>query len=278
MALFRIRENPVARHAGRWTSPRNRRWIAFGLLVGIAVLTGLLQRYWLEVSVYSGARPELATRWLTLAILSEALLIVPWAAARGTFGWRRLVESGSLDDYRRTRLTTPSIVAGSLWAALAPIGWLVATSGVVSAAAAVLAGADISLGGLIAAHGLLAALGLVAGAAGQAAGGGRRSWLAAPTALLLLGAASTLILALNPFYARMAHPTVWIHWALLPNPITALGAVLGADVLRYPTIYPLTHAHEYFFVYPPAWQTGMLYLLLAAAALAWQTQRVGRSV
>jgi hypothetical protein len=45
-------------------------------------------------------------------------------------------------------------------------------------------------------------------------------------------------------------------------------------VLRYSWLYERLHAHEYFFVYPPAWQTGLLYGVLAATLLALVSRRI----
>src|SRR5437763_958371 len=84
--------------------------------------------------------------------------------------------------------------------------------------------------------------------------------------LLALGALALAIGAvglLDPFYRLIANPERWIDAALLPNPVTAVGAALQEDVLRFSWTYEHLHANEYLYRYPPAWQTAGLYLTLA---------------
>ena len=265
--------NPLARHAARLGSRKTLLWSLALLLIAVAVIAAALQQYWLQVSIYSGLRPRFSTRWLTLLLLAEVFVALPWAACRGALGWQRLRNDGLLEEYRRTRMSSAALVGGALWAATIPVVWFLSLSAVLTSVMSLLTG-EPEVTRLILAHAALAAMLLAGAALGQAVAASRRSWAAIPTAVVLLGLATVAILALNPFYAAMGRPEVWIQLALLPNPVTAIGATLGVDVLRYPSIYPLTRAHEYFFVYPPVWQTALFYLAVAAASLTIQTRRV----
>ena len=267
--------NPLGRHAGRLGSRRAEAWGLLAAFAAVAALAFVLQRYWLHVSLYDGLRPRFSTRWLTLALLSEAFLLLPWAAARGALGWRRLQLDGLLDEYRRTHLAPLEIALGALSAAIRPVAWFLALSLVMALGLALVAGQP-TLARVALAHALLAAMALSFAALGQAGASGRRSWVAVPAAAALMLLAAVGILALNPFLRGMADPGPWIWWALLPNPVTAIGALLDVDVLRYPLIYELTNAHEYLFVYPGMWHTAGLYLALGAAAIGVQASRLAR--
>jgi len=91
-----------------------------------------------------------------------------------------------------------------------------------------------------------------------------------------LAAAIAAIWMLNPFYRAMSDPSAWIYGALLPNPVTAVGNVLETDVLRFSWIYQQIRAHEYFFVYPPVWHTGGLYLAAAALLFGGVARTIAR--
>jgi hypothetical protein len=98
--------------------------------------------------------------------------------------------------------------------------------------------------------------------------------VAIPLALVVLGGAVAAIWTLNPLYRRLDDPGRWIYLALLPNPVTAVGSTLETDVLRFSWVYQHVSAHEYFFMYPPAWQTAGFYLLLFGLLFWRLTQRV----
>src|SRR5262249_27482618 len=200
----------------------------------------------------------------------------PWAAARGTLLCRCLRREGHLDEYRRSRLSPAAITAGMAAAVLNPVWMLL----VFSLGLALLVGGlsgGLSPWEAVQAHGLLAAQALAFSALGLWLAG----WLyypgaAIPAALALLAAAIGGIWLLNPFYRAMGDPSAWIYAALLPNPVTAVGNVLETDVLRFAWIYDHVLAHDYFFLYPPAWQTAGVYLGAGTLALAALARRIGR--
>jgi hypothetical protein len=267
-------DNPVARHAGRLASGRGWPWAVLLLLVGASALGALLQRYWLELPVYSFVRPQMAVRWLGLTLLAETAVALPWAAVRGAALWRRLVRDGHLDEYRRSRLSPASIALGAISAALHPVLVMLVLSLAVSLGLSLLS-AELEPGPILAAHLLLIAQSAAFAALGLwLAGMVRYPAIAVPIAVGILAAAVGAIWALEPFYRTLGDPAGWIFWALLPNPVTAVGNALGTDVLRFSWIYQQVHAHEYFFVYPAAWQTGSLYLALSAALFGLVARRV----
>jgi hypothetical protein len=202
---------------------------------------------------------------------------LPWAAVRGALLWRQLIREGHLDEYRRSRLSSVAIVAGAIQAALHPVLVLLAASLCLTVAANFL-GAGIAAAGALAAHGLLLAMSVAFAALG--------TWLSArvrypafaiPLAVLVLGGVVGTIWLIDPYYRRMPDPAPYIYAALLPNPVTAVGNVLETDVLRFSWVYERLHAHEYFYVYPPAWQTAGLYLLTAGLLLGSLSLRVHRT-
>jgi hypothetical protein len=248
-----------------------------GILVCAGTLGALLQAYWMEMDLYSFLRPRMATRWLGLTLIAETAVALPWAAVRGALLWRQIVREGHLDEYRRSRMSAPAIASGILQAAVQPVVVLLVVSVFVSVAANfVRAGLDPV--GVLLAHGLLLVQALAFGALGiWLADRVKYPALAIPLAVVVLAAAVGAIWVIDPFYRRMPDPSPWIYAALLPNPVTAVGNVLNTDVLRFSWIYQHLHAHEYFFVYPPAWQTGGLYTVLALALGAGITRQVARA-
>jgi hypothetical protein len=266
-------DNPVARHAGRLAARSGRPWAILLLLLAAGTLGALLQRYWMEMEIYSFLRPQMAVRWLGLVIMALTLVALPWAAVRGALLWRRLEKEGHLEEYRRSRLSPASIAVGALAAALSPVCALLALS-LAAALAVGLIAPELSLAEAVWAHALLAAQSVAFGALGLWLAGKLRYPAAAiPAAVAVLAAALGAIWALDPFLRSFADPSPWIYAALLPNPMTAVGNALETDVLRFSWIYQRIHAHEYFFVYPPAWQTGGLYLLAAAVLLGLVARR-----
>lgn len=261
-------ENPVARHAARLITRRHWPAGVVALLAFAALLGALLQQYWMELDLYSFLHPRLSVRWLALVLLADTAIALPWAAVRGALLWRRLERDGALDEYRRTRLSPVAIAAGALWGALFPIVVLLALSLIIGLVAGP-ALAQLPVGGVLWAHGLLLAQVAAFGAVGLWLSERlRHPGLAIPAALALLAAAVAAIFGLEPFYRKLGDPSPWIYAALLPNPVTAVGNALETDVLRFGWIYERVHAHEYFFMYPPAWQTLSLYVALAVLALA----------
>ena len=72
----------------------------------------------------------------------------------------------------------------------------------------------------------------------------------------------------RPRSAMVRMPRSWSNAG--PRPTGAL------RVLRFSWIYERVRATEYFYVYPPAWQTGGLYFGTAALLLAMLTRRLAR--
>lgn len=270
-------ENPVARHAGRMAVRRGWRWGVLGILVAAATLGAVLQSYWTEMELYSLLRPQMAMRWVGVTLIAETAVALPWAAARGALLWRQITLEGHLDEYRRSRLRPLSIASGIFQAALYPVLVMLAVSLCASVAANLL-GARQNAVELLTAHGLLLAQAAAFTAIGVwLAGKVRYAALAIPLALGGLAAATGAIWVIDPYYRRMENPSPWIYAALLPNPVTAVGNALNTDVLRFSWIYEHLHAHEYDFVYPPAWQTAALYLLLTLLLLGGITYRISRA-
>jgi hypothetical protein len=187
------------------------------------------------------------------------------------------VREHHLDEYRRSRMSAPAIATGVVQAAMHPVLVLLVLSLCVSVVAN-LFGAALEPRGVLTAHALLLAQSLFCAALGTwLAGRVRYPALAIPLAVAVLAAATGAIWAIDPYYRGMRDPTPWIYAALLPNPVTAVGSALNTDVLRFSWIYERIHAHEYFFVYPPAWQTGGLYLVLAGLCWAGIIRDVARA-
>ncbi|MFN3648836.1 MAG: hypothetical protein ACK47B_04570 [Armatimonadota bacterium] len=268
----RIWDNPVARHASRLGRSSGRAWAVLLLLFVAGAAGAALQRYWLEMAEYAFLRPRMLDRWIGMSLVAETVIALPWAAVRGALLWRRLERDGHLEEYRRTRLSPLTITAGALAAVLYPVTALLALSLGVALAVA-LGGYELPVFGTIQAHLLL----LVQSAAFAALGlwltsRVRYPALAVPLALLILAAAILALAGLEPFYRQMETPERWINWALLPNPVTAVGSALETDVLRFGWLYRHLSANEYFYVYPPVWQTAGVYGALAALCL-WRVTR-----
>ena len=272
-------ENPVARHGIRISTRAGwpLRLLTTLALLAVALAVGLaLQIFWQEMEVYTALRPEMATRVFGMALLAESLLALPWAAARGALLWRRLDRDGSLEEYRRSRLSGSAIVCGAWVATLAPVAWLLLGS--LGLGAAGVAWGGLAPAGVLWAHALLAAQCLAFGALGIAlAGRLRLPALALPAAVGVLVACVGAIAVMDPFLSRLGNPTPWIYAALLPNPVTAVGNALETDVLRFSWIYARLHSHEYFFIYPPAWQTCVFYCVGAVALAGAAIRRVNRT-
>jgi hypothetical protein len=79
--------------------------------------------------------------------------------------------------------------------------------------------------------------------------------------LLLMGAGPALV---GPLLPHLSHPERALDAVLLVNPVTAVGAVLGMDLLRSPRLYMLTRAPEYWYTYPPTAAVALVYLTAAA--------------
>jgi hypothetical protein len=256
---------------------RRRRLLAIAALLALsAALGAALQRYWMELSEYSFLRPELAVRWLALTLLAETAVAAPWAAARGALGWQRLVVCGHMEEYRRSRLTAAAIAAGAIRGAVQPVLLLLGFSAALALGVG-LPGGEPAPGEVLLAHALLAAQAATFAALGVwLAGRLRHPALAIPAALAVLAAAITAIRAVDPLLRAAPDPSPLIYAALLPNPVTAVGAALNTDVLRFGWVYQQLHTHEYFFVYPPAWQTALLYLVAAGGLGVLTARRVRR--
>lgn len=274
--MSRAWDNPVARHAERLIARSGGLRTILLVLAGCGGLGLLLQRYWMEWGIYNLLQPSFLTRWWGLVLVSETMIVLPWAAVRGALLWRRLQREGHLDEYRRSRMSPAGIAAGLTWAALRPVSLFLGLSLVLALAVGALAD-RAGLMGTVTAHLLLAALALAFGSLGLWLGGRLHyPGAAIPLALAVLAGAICGIGALNPWYRGLGDPTGWIYAFLLPNPVTAVGNVLNTDVLRFSWIYEHVRAVDYFYIYPPAWQTGLLYLGGAAVLFAALTARIAR--
>jgi len=268
-------ENPVARHSVRLLS---RGWIAAMalLLVGAGILGALLQRFGMEREIYASPSRFVVARWLMTTLIAELAIVAPWAAVRGAMLWTRLVGEGQMDEYRRTRLSAAAIAAGALAAGLFPVLALVGVSCGLSMVVGGLLGA-YSLTGAAIAHGLLLVLAVGYGALGMwLAGRVRYPSLAIPLALALLAVSIAGIAAVDPFLRASADPSRLIGGALALNPVTAIASALDTDILRFEWLYARLHTHEYFYVYPPVWQTAVLYAGMSGGLVAAICRRIAR--
>lgn len=268
-----MRENPVFRHAGRL----DRRWWAVGALGALfaTALAGLaIERYWMAMPEYSPLTPPRPARTLAIALLGETLVLLPWAALRVAALWRRLRLGGQIEEYRRSRLSPAAIAGGALLAGLSPVLAACALSLAVYSLVALCT--ELRLAEVLAAHGLLVAQVAGYGALGLwLAARLRHPGLALPLALAGLAIAVGALWVVDAVVPRLPDPYPWIYAALLPNPVTAVGNALNTDVLRFAWLYERLRIPEYFYVYPPVWQTAGLYLSVAGFAFAGACRRVG---
>jgi hypothetical protein len=266
-------DNPVARHAERLSS-RRWGWAVLSVLTAAIVLGAVLQQHWLELPEYSFLRPQMAGRWAGLSLVALTAVVLPWAAARGALIWRRLQQEGHIEEYRRSRLSAAAIGWGALWGALRPVAVLLGLSCGLAVLFGLLQGEPPPLR-VLAVHALLASQALAFGALGLwLAGKMRYPAFAIPVAIGFLAATVGAIKLLDPFYRKLGNPEDWIYAALLLNPVTAVGNALDADVLRFGWLYQQLQANEYFYVYPPVWQTGGAYLSLFALFYLLLTLRI----
>lgn len=267
-------DNPVTRHTTRLGAKGARFVVVVAVLAAVAALGAFLQKNWLVLSDYNLLRPAFAVGWLGFSLLAETVIVLPWAAVRGALLWRRLRDDGHLDDYRRSRLAPWAIVSGAAWGAGRPLLLMLAASLILALAVAFKTGEPTPLQ-IVTAHGVLVAEAAAFLALGLYLGDRLRlSALAIPIALGVLALALGAIWAIDPFYQKVPSPETWIWWALLPNPLTAVGTALNTDVLRFGWLYARLHAHEYFFQYPLVWHTALFYLILTMGMFGLLSRRV----
>lgn len=261
--------------AGRISRRESRPWL-IAFLLGLTALAGAaLQLFWMELPIYSFARGPILERWLGMTLLAETVVVLPWAALRGALLWRRLDADGHFAEYRRTRLSSRAIVVGFVAAAGRPVWLLLGWSLLLIIPAAVLTRGPSPLQ-VAAAHAVVAS-GVTAWVLLGAAPAQRLPASAAvPLAWGALALCLALVAAVDPFLRALPDPALAAYLALLPNPLTAVGSALGADVLRFTWLYERLHTHEYPFVYPPWWQTAALYTLVAAGLLSRQARLLHR--
>jgi hypothetical protein len=254
------------------------------LLLAAAVIgsAALLQWWWAGWSAYTGSAPPMGTRWLLTSSLGAALLLPPCAAVWGAAETRRLVDTGWLDQLRITRWSAGRLSMVVAARAVAPvllallgsaIGWM----GVSLRDPAALLRRTGVVGGIGPleigiAHGLAAVIAAAFGLWGAALAAGKRnpasgrwgdwrrlgSW--GPAAQVLLSLGPWLV---DPVLPHLSRPERVLDAALVVNPVTAVGAALGMDLLRSPRLYDLTRAPEYWYTYPPAALVAAIYGLLA---------------
>ena len=272
-----VLDNPVTRHATRLGARGARFVVILAVLAAVAALGAFLQKNWLVLGDDNLLRPAFAVGWPGFSLLAETVIVLPWAAVRGALLWRRLRDDGHLDDYRRSRLSPPAIVSGVAWGAGRPVLVMLAASLVVALAVALRTGEPTPLQ-VLTAHGVIAAEAAAFLALGLYLGDRLKlSALAIPISLAVLALALGAIWAIDPLYQRLPSPENWIWWALLPNPLTAVGTALNADVLRFGWLYARLHAHEYFFQYPLVWHTALFYLILTMGTFGLLCRRVYRA-
>jgi hypothetical protein len=273
-------DNPVTRHASRLGSRGARPYVILALLIAAGALGAFLQKNWLVLSEYNLLRPAFAVGLLGFTLLAETMIVLPWAAVRGALLWRRLRLDGHLDDYRRSRLSPLAIVSGAAWGAGLPLLLMLAASLFLALSVAFRIGVPTPAQALLA-HGVIATEAAAFLALGLYLGDRMRYVsMAVPISLSLLAATLGPIWLLEPFYKIVTPLESWIWWALLPNPLTAVGTALDTDVLRFGWLYSRLHAHEYFFQYPLVWQSALFYLILtvwASGALVRRVRRAERS-
>lgn len=249
--------------------------MAAGCLILSALLAALLQRHWQSLDWYVLARRGVSARSACAFWIAETWVILAWAGLRGAALGRRARASGQLSEYLTTALGPMRIVLMlTRSAAGAPVVLslfsLLISWGITAVSPEF---REFGFKELANVHMLM-----VSGSVGFAAVGlaaSRGQWLAEVTPTAVLLAACGAVLTLNPVLGRWGEATTWLWWALLPNPITAAGAALGDDVLRFTWIYPLTRAPEFFYVYPQPEQTALSYgaLAVASSLLSWTSLR-----
>ncbi len=270
-------DNPVTRHATRLGARGARFVVIVAVLAAVAALGAFLQKNWLVLADYNLLRPAFAVGWLGFSLLAETIIVLPWASVRGALLWRRLRDDGHLDEYRRSRLSPWAIVSGAAWGAGRPVLVMLAVSLAFSLAVAFKTG-EPSPVQVATAHGVILAEAAAFLGLGLWLGDRLRlSAFAIPLALAALAVALGAIWAIDPLYQKVPGPENWIWWALLPNPLTAVGTALNADVLRFGWLYARLHAHEYFFQYPLVWHTALFYLILTMGTFGLLSRRVSRA-
>ncbi len=278
--------------------PRFRRAGQAALVIGAAItgLAALLQWSWAGWSVYAGPGPSLAMRWLLTEAVGAALLLPVGAAVAGAAVGRRIADSGLRDQVRITgRGAALLAMQAARWALLPPLLAVSASAGGWVWVAALGRGesglprpmaigmAHALAGVLVAAFGLWGLALAVSSAASSPAGERARS-RRIPVTLARSGMWAPLLLAalvpgpawVGPLLLHLARPERLLDAVLLVNPVTAIGAVLGMDVLRSPRIYALTRAPEYWYSYPPAAGVAAVYIAVAALGATCLWRRLAR--
>jgi hypothetical protein len=280
--------------SSRSLPPRRRRFelvrvrTALTALAITGAVTGaaaLLQWIWAGWSPYDGPGPSLPLRWLLTTAAGSALLVPPAAAMSAAAVGRRIADAGLRDQVRVTRRGPRQLaVLATRWA-LAPLllavvasagGWmLMSVASLYGRAYAqdvpgCLAIAEAHAVVLFVAMAFaLWGLALGAGSCRPAAPGLRgsrilytlaQSGVWAPVALALLVAGPALV---GPLLPHLARPERALDAALLVNPVTAVGAAIGMDILRSPRVYEMTRAPEYWYSYPTASATAGVYMVVA---------------
>jgi hypothetical protein len=252
---------------------------AASIVLVIAGLAALLQWGWAGWSVYSGPGPSVVTRWLLTGAVGAALLLPVAAAMAGAAAGRWLAGTGLREQARVTRrgvrqlmfLAAGRALGAPLLAVLgSAFGWLgLGLLGV--------GGDDLpGLGAIGAAHAVVAVLAAAFGLWGLALAGTHarrpvaRSGIWAPVLLAGLVTAPALV---GPLLPHLGRPERALNATLAVNPVTAVGAALGMDLLRSPHIYDLTRAPEYWYTYPSTLIVGSVYLAIALLG-AWRLRRV----
>jgi hypothetical protein len=233
-------------------------------------LAALLQWFWAGWDVYAGPGPSLGMRWLLTGTVGAAVLLPMGAAMVGAAVGRRLADPSLREQLRVTR---SGVVRAALWAsawALAPLLLAAVLSAIGWTLVAFLDAGRSRFPSALAiwlAHTLVVAIGAAFAVWGLALSVGTlprvpAALLVPPAAYCLLAAGPALV---GPLLPHLARPERALDATLLVNPITAVAAALGMDLLRSPRVYSWTRAPEYWYVYPPAAAVAAVYI--AAAGL-----------
>jgi hypothetical protein len=268
------------------------------MATAITGLAALLQWIWAGWSVYTGPGPTLAMRWLLTCAVGAAF-VLPWTAAiAGAAVGRWIANSRLRDQFRVTRRGTGylALVAGG-WALAPPLlavgvsgaGWILVSlaahrtesggDGLPGPMAVCTAHALVLL---VAAAFAIWALALASGSQPKRRSRASYSWL--PRTILQSGVWAVAVLAVviagpalvGPALPHLSRPERALDAALLVNPVTAVGAALGMDILRSPRVYGLTRAPEYWYTYPSLAATAGIYLAAAALGMGHLRRQLER--
>ena len=263
----------VFRHQMRARCPvRDLIWASV-ILLSHAALAVAFQSSVMPLSEYASDSPRFVLRLLTMAALVGPLLYMPISAVLGSFAAPPISRFEETQAMLLTRLSPFDVCAGRLLASLWPVISAILGSFALSLAAQ-LSRRTTPDGytNVLMVHLVLLTSAIAVGAAGQLAAMRIRPGRVLARGIgiatgLAVFSVSGLFLA-NSTIQRMEDPTRLIYAVLLINPAVAATTALQADVLRIPSIYARTDAHDYPFLYPPPAASCAVFAGCGAVALA----------